>query len=154
RNKGGLERKTEYRDDASSLPPHAPADRRGVVIRAQARNENELPRTATARPEKLVRRCAKRSCAAAESFPRARAGGCGTARSAFTRYWLRRKGALPEYTCSSPSSSAMRRSWLYFAMRSLRLRLPVLIWPALVATARSAMNASSVSPERCEMIDV
>ena len=28
---------------------------------------------------------------------------------------------------------------------------PVLIWPALVATARSAMVVSSVSPERCEM---
>ena len=47
----------------------------------------------------------------------------------------------------------MRSSWLYFATRSVRDRLPVLIWPAFVATARSAMNVSSVSPERCEMID-
>ena len=31
-------------------------------------------------------------------------------------------------------------------MRSLRLVEPVLIWPALVATAMSAMVASSVSP--------
>jgi hypothetical protein len=28
---------------------------------------------------------------------------------------------------------------------------PVLIWPAFVATAMSAMVTSSVSPERCEM---
>ena len=42
---------------------------------------------------------------------------------------------------------------LYFAVRSVRLALPVLICPAPVATARSAMKVSSVSPERCEMID-
>jgi hypothetical protein len=42
---------------------------------------------------------------------------------------------------------------LYFATRSERDAEPVLIWPAFVATARSAMNVSSVSPERCEMID-
>ena len=46
--------------------------------------------------------------------------------------------------------SSMRSSWLYFAMRSVRLAEPVLIWPAPVATARSAINGSSVSPERCE----
>jgi hypothetical protein len=45
----------------------------------------------------------------------------------------------------------MRRSWLYFATRSVREAEPVLIWPALVATAMSAMVTSSVSPERCEM---
>src|SRR5271154_4260798 len=39
-------------------------------------------------------------------------------------------------------------------MRSVRLAEPVLIWPALVATARSAMNGSSVSPERCDTIAV
>ena len=37
------------------------------------------------------------------------------------------------------------------AMRSVREAEPVLIWPAPVATARSAMKASSVSPERWEM---
>ena len=42
----------------------------------------------------------------------------------------------------------MRKSWLYLAMRSERLKLPVLIWPALVPTAMSAMVLSSVSPER------
>ena len=45
----------------------------------------------------------------------------------------------------------MRSSWLYFATRSVRLAEPVLICPAPVATARSAMVVSSVSPERCEM---
>ena len=33
----------------------------------------------------------------------------------------------------------MRMSWLYFAVRSERESEPVLIWPQLVATARSAM---------------
>ena len=47
----------------------------------------------------------------------------------------------------------MRRSWLYFATRSEREGAPVLIWPADVATARSAIVVSSVSPERCDMID-
>ena len=45
----------------------------------------------------------------------------------------------------------MRSSWLYFATRSVRLAEPVLICPALVATARSAIVVSSVSPDRCEM---
>src|SRR5213080_4470573 len=49
------------------------------------------------------------------------------------------------------SSSSMRRSWLYLQTRSVRLADPVLIWPTLVATARSAIVVSSVSPERCEM---
>ena len=48
----------------------------------------------------------------------------------------------------------MRRSWLYLAMRSERESEPVLIWPALVPTAMSAMVESSVSPERCEMTAV
>ena len=45
----------------------------------------------------------------------------------------------------------MRRSSLYFAFRSDRHGAPVLIWPAPVATARSARKSSSVSPDRCEM---
>ena len=48
----------------------------------------------------------------------------------------------------------MRSSWLYFATRSLRAGAPVLIRPASVATARSAMVVSSVSPERWERIAV
>ena len=42
----------------------------------------------------------------------------------------------------------MRSSWLYFATRSERDGAPVLIWPQPVATARSAIVVSSVSPER------
>ena len=42
----------------------------------------------------------------------------------------------------------MRSSWLYFATRSDRAGAPVLIWPQFVATARSAIVVSSVSPER------
>ena len=48
----------------------------------------------------------------------------------------------------------MRSSWLYLAMRSVRLAEPVLIWPAPVPTARSAMKVSSVSPERWLMMEV
>ena len=48
----------------------------------------------------------------------------------------------------------MRSSWLYFATRSLRAGAPVLIWPQFVATARSAMVTSSVSPLRCDIIAV
>ena len=47
----------------------------------------------------------------------------------------------------------MRSSWLYLAMRSERDSDPVLIWVAAVATAMSAMVASSVSPERCDTTD-
>ena len=42
----------------------------------------------------------------------------------------------------------MRSKRLYFATRSERHGAPVLIWPAFVATARSAMVVSYVSPER------
>ena len=47
----------------------------------------------------------------------------------------------------------MRSSWLYLAMRSERDSEPVLIWPALVPTAMSAMVVSSVSPERWLITD-
>ena len=48
----------------------------------------------------------------------------------------------------------MRSNWLYLAMRSLRLSDPVLIWPAFVPTAMSAIVESSVSPERWLMTAV
>ena len=52
---------------------------------------------------------------------------------------------------AKPSTvSAMRSSWLYLAMRSEVLSEPTLIWPQAVPVARSAMNGSSVSPERAE----
>src|SRR5215470_20426190 len=61
---------------------------------------------------------------------------------------------LPGKRAALPSSSSMRSSWLYFAMRSVREAEPVLIWPAPVATARSAIKVSSVSPERWEMMEL
>src|SRR5207253_3279152 len=64
-----------------------------------------------------------------------------------------RKMPRPAKTAASPNSSSIRRSWLYFAIRSLRDADPVLICPAFVATARSAIVESSVSPERCEITD-
>ena len=47
--------------------------------------------------------------------------------------------------------STLAMTFLYLATRSVRLALPVLICPAPLPTARSAMKVSSVSPERCEM---
>jgi capsular polysaccharide export protein len=67
---------------------------------------------------------------------------------------LRTLSLLTPKTASSPSSSSMRRSWLYFAILSERLIEPVLIWPQFVATAMSAMVLSSVSPERWLMTAV
>src|SRR5271156_224717 len=63
------------------------------------------------------------------------------------------RAARPGKRADAPSSSSMRRSWLYLAMRSVRDAEPVLICPAPMATAKSAMKASSVSPERCEMME-
>ena len=42
----------------------------------------------------------------------------------------------------------MRMSWLYFSTRSPRQGAPVLRWPVRMATVRSAMKLSTVSPER------
>ena len=52
------------------------------------------------------------------------------------------------YTALSPSSASMRSSRLYFATRSYRHGAPVLMNPALVATAISAIDVSPVSPDR------
>ena len=65
----------------------------------------------------------------------------------------RRTRSGPGYTAEAPSCSSMRRSWLYLATRSERQGAPVLICPAFVATAMSAIVASSVSPERCEITE-
>src|SRR5262249_4500305 len=62
-----------------------------------------------------------------------------------------RKAVQPGYVASPPSSSSIRRSWLSFATRSVRDGAPVLICPTFVATARSAIVVSSVSPERCDI---
>src|SRR5690606_6880939 len=64
----------------------------------------------------------------------------------------RGKALRPAYTAASSRISSMRSSWLYLATRSERAGAPVLIWPQLVATARSAMVTSSVSPERCDIM--
>src|SRR5262249_44566519 len=61
-----------------------------------------------------------------------------------------RKTLLPGYAASPPSASSIRSSWLYLATRSEREGAPVLICPHPVATARSAIVVSSVSPERCD----
>ena len=57
----------------------------------------------------------------------------------------------PAYTADSPSSDSISSSRLYLATRSERAGAPVLIIPAPVATARSAIVVSSVSPERWEI---
>ena len=62
------------------------------------------------------------------------------------------RASRPANTAVAPSSSSMRSSWLYLQTRSVRLADPVLICPAAVPTARSAIVVSSVSPDRCEMI--
>ncbi len=50
----------------------------------------------------------------------------------------------------SPTCSSIRESRLYLAILSPRATEPILICPALVPTARSAMVVSSVSPLRAE----
>src|SRR5262249_27929882 len=67
---------------------------------------------------------------------------------------VQRNTDLPGYSASPPRASSMRSSWLYLATRSVRDGAPVLIWPQPVATARSAIVTSSVSPERCDMTAV
>ena len=62
------------------------------------------------------------------------------------------RGDYKPYFADLSSSSSIRINWLYFAMRSVRDIEPVLIWPAFVATARSAIVVSSVSPLRWEII--
>ena len=60
------------------------------------------------------------------------------------------RSAHPAYFAVEPSSSSILINWLYFAIRSDLDKDPVLICPALTATAKSAIVVSSVSPERCD----
>ena len=69
-------------------------------------------------------------------------------RGAERRLTRPRRRSAPANRARPPSSSSIRRSWLYLATRSVRAGAPVLICPTPVATTRSAMNVSSVSPER------
>src|SRR4029078_4335016 len=57
----------------------------------------------------------------------------------------------PGKLASPPSCSSLRNSWVCLATRSERDGGPVLICPQPVATARSAIVTSSVSPERDDM---
>src|SRR5690606_22810220 len=66
----------------------------------------------------------------------------------------RGNAVAPAYAAAAPSSSSIRSSWVYFATRSDRAGAPVLLCPASVATARSAIVVSSVSPDRCDRIAV
>ena len=66
----------------------------------------------------------------------------------FSRYYFRASAARPGNFAAAPNSSSMRRSWLYLATRSVREAEPVLICPVPMATTKSAMKVSSVSPER------
>ena len=50
----------------------------------------------------------------------------------------------------APRDLSISSSLLYLAIRSPRQADPVLIWPPPIATAKSAMKVSSVSPDRCE----
>lgn len=59
---------------------------------------------------------------------------------------------LSEYSATLSNFSSIRSRRLYLATQSLRLGAPLLIWPALTASARSVMVESSVSPERWEMM--
>ena len=54
------------------------------------------------------------------------------------------------YWAISPNSSSILNNWLYLAILSVLEVDPVLICPAFVATAMSAIVASSVYPDLWE----
>ena len=58
--------------------------------------------------------------------------------------------SFPMKRAWSPRERSMRITSFHFAIRSPRANDPTLSWPALVATARCEMNASSVSPLRAD----
>ncbi len=58
---------------------------------------------------------------------------------------------MPRYFAFLPSFCSIFSSLLYFATLSERESEPVLISPEFTPTAKSAINVSSVSPERCEI---
>src|SRR5271165_105217 len=81
---------------------------------------------------------------------------CGPTRPVWAHWPRANRGNAPRpaYTAPSLSRSSIRSSWLYLATRSERHGAPVLIWPQLSATARSAIVVSSVSPDRWLIIVV
>src|SRR4030042_3388662 len=87
------------------------------------------------------------------AFQEVRVGGAPPTTAVFAEsyfYHLAQKGSSRK-RAALPSSASMSSRRLYLAMRSERETDPVLICPTPVATARSAMKVSSVSPERWEM---
>lgn len=56
----------------------------------------------------------------------------------------------PENLALAPSSSSIRKIWLYLHNLSDRQGAPVLICPVERPTTKSAMKQSSVSPDLCE----
>ncbi len=64
----------------------------------------------------------------------------GSYRSPLLNRTQRAKAVLPAKRAAVPRYSSNLRSWLYLAVRSERAGAPVLIWPAPVATARSAIE--------------
>jgi hypothetical protein len=54
---------------------------------------------------------------------------------------------MPRNSADWPSSSSMRRSWLYLAMRSVRDAEPVLIWPAPVPTVADDAGVAEAATE-------
>ena len=58
-----------------------------------------------------------------------------------------------KFSCtSSDNSCSIFNNLLYFATLSVLQGAPVFICPAFIATLKSAMLTSSVSPERCDII--
>src|SRR3546814_7172470 len=62
------------------------------------------------------------------------------------------KAEKPANSASAPIASSIRSISFHFAMRSERVKLPTLSWPASQPVARCAMVTSSLSPERAEPI--
>lgn len=103
----------------------------------RARYENEVP--------DIFRHLALVPDGAPASRNRRKAGTAGPSEN--NRRYTAKAPPLA-YLAFAPSSASILRSWLYLHSRSERQGAPVFMAPALTATARSAMNASSVSPER------
>jgi hypothetical protein len=140
--RSGISRKVDVRAAART-------DSRGVLLRGirmdEARQESPGGGSYACRHPVGCDRDAKRKKVAGGKIQPLARWPMYTRKAGRTCYW---SAAWPSKRAAEPSSSSMRRSWLYLAMRSVREAEPVLIWPAAVATARSAMKVSSDSPDR------
>ena len=117
--------------------------------------ENRSLKKARARPARSRRPRARGAPARNGAPGRARVRDRGPPALSRGRSALRSERRFgPGRLASAPSASSIRSSWLYLATRSERDGAPVLIWPQPVATARSAIVVSSVSPERWDMTAV